>query len=110
MKNSYGNYVVQKALNLANYEQKNRLITSIIKNIEKVGDRKLIFKWQSIVGTHLEFNINYSDDVYRTRKNYNTVVINNDKCTIFQNCIRNSYRNNTEIKGKNVNYDGYMKK
>jgi hypothetical protein len=108
MRNSYGNYVVQKALNLANFEQKSKLISSIVKNIKKLGDRKLIFKWQSIVGTHLEFKI---EEVQRTRKNYNTVVINNDNGTIFQNdCIRNNNRNNTEIKGKIVNNNnGYMK-
>jgi hypothetical protein len=56
MKNNYGNYVVQKALKLAKLPFKEQLITSIVKNIEKIGDRKLIFKWQSIITSHLNYN------------------------------------------------------
>jgi hypothetical protein len=56
MKNNYGNYVVQKALKLAHSPLKEQLIGSIIKNIEKIGDRKLIFKWQNIVTSHLNYN------------------------------------------------------
>jgi hypothetical protein len=56
MKNNYGNYVVQKALKLSQSPFKEQLITAIIKNIEKIGDKKLIMKWQSIVTSHLNYN------------------------------------------------------
>src|SRR5690606_37744243 len=36
---------------------KAQLITSILKNIEKIGDRKLILKWKSIVYSHINNNI-----------------------------------------------------
>ena len=52
MKNNYGNYVVQKALKLAKGENKLKLIQIILKNIEKIGDKKLIAKWKSIVDIH----------------------------------------------------------
>lgn len=49
MKNNYGNYVVQKALKISTGSIKNKLIISILKNIEKIGDKKLIGKWKNIV-------------------------------------------------------------
>ena len=49
MKNNYGNYVVQKALKISTGSLKNKLIISILKNIEKIGDKKLIGKWKNIV-------------------------------------------------------------
>ncbi len=49
MKNNYGNYVVQKALKISSGSPKLKLIISILKNIEKIGDKKLIAKWKSIV-------------------------------------------------------------
>ncbi len=56
MKNNYGNYVVQKALKLANQSDKSKLVKCIIKNIEKIGDRKLIMKWKSIILNYMDFN------------------------------------------------------
>lgn len=49
MKNNYGNYVVQKALKISIGPLKFKLIISILKNIEKVGDKKLMAKWKNIV-------------------------------------------------------------
>lgn len=53
MKNNYGNYVVQKALKISSGTPKQKLIISILKNIEKIGDKKLIAKWKSIVINYL---------------------------------------------------------
>lgn len=61
MKNNYGNYVVQKALKLAKGSLKSKLITTIVKNIDKIGDKKLMMKWKSIVNTHINFN-NFSNN------------------------------------------------
>ena len=75
MKNNYGNYVVQKALKLAKDVNKNKLINSIVKNIDKIGDRKLILKWQSIINSFIEANC-YEDNVSNCnyKKVFNTVV------------------------------------
>lgn len=56
MKNNYGNYVVQKALKLANDKFKYKLIDIIMKNLDKIGDKKLISKWKLIVQSRLEEN------------------------------------------------------
>ena len=53
MKNNYGNFVVQKALKLSSGPNKLKLIRCIVKNIEKIGDRKIILKWKSIVESHI---------------------------------------------------------
>jgi len=49
MKNCYGNYVVQKSLKVVKGDIKSKLIGTITKNIEKLGDKKLISKWKLIV-------------------------------------------------------------
>lgn len=63
MKNNYGNYVVQKALKLATGSHKVILIQSIMKNIDKVGDRKLILKWRTIVDAHLNIENNQQEPI-----------------------------------------------
>jgi hypothetical protein len=49
MKNSFGNYVVQKALKLATGFLKVKLTNNIKKNMEKLTDKKLVAKWKSIL-------------------------------------------------------------
>jgi hypothetical protein len=49
MKNSFGNYVLQKALKLCNGFLKVKLTNNIKKNIEKISDTKLVNKWKSII-------------------------------------------------------------
>ena len=56
MKNNFGNYVVQKALKVSSGFPKANLVTCIVKNIDKIGDRKLTAKWKSIVFPHLNNN------------------------------------------------------
>lgn len=53
MKNNYGNYVVQSALKLAKKNQKEMLINNMLKNIDKMKDKKLINKWKVIIDTSL---------------------------------------------------------
>lgn len=53
MKNNYGNFVVQKALKLAKGLMKMKLLNCIIKNIDKIGDKKIMAKWESIVSMHI---------------------------------------------------------
>lgn len=58
MKNGYGNYVVQKALKLATGKLKIELINLIMKNLDKIGDRKLLLKWRKIVESSVLTNYN----------------------------------------------------
>lgn len=53
MKNAYGNYVVQKALKLVNGKNKNLLINTLTKNLDKLSDKKLISKWKIIINNSL---------------------------------------------------------
>jgi hypothetical protein len=53
MKNNFGNYVVQKSLKFAKGELKFSLLSSLMKNVERIGDKKLMAKWKGIINTHL---------------------------------------------------------
>jgi hypothetical protein len=52
----YGNYVVQKALRICSKKEKKNFIENIIKNIEKIKDKKINTKWKSIVESHVDDN------------------------------------------------------
>lgn len=54
MKSNYGNYVVQKAIKLAKDDYKQKLIYNAAKDINKLGDQKLIKKWKSILLPHIK--------------------------------------------------------
>ncbi len=54
MKNSYGNYVVQKALNNSEGETRSSLSETIRKNIPLLPDQKLRNKWTQILEASLK--------------------------------------------------------
>ena len=54
MKSSFGNFVIQKALKITKGDLKNKLTNAVSENIYKLGDKKLITKWKSILMTSLE--------------------------------------------------------
>ncbi|MCQ2817080.1 MAG: hypothetical protein MJ252_07430 [archaeon] len=56
MKNSYGNYVIQKALKLVKGEDEIFFAQCVERNIYKLTDTKLINKWKNIVQSHLPNN------------------------------------------------------
>jgi len=56
MKNEYGNFVIQKALKLSENINRKKLVKLIQKNVEKIGDKKLIIKWKNIVNSYLNTN------------------------------------------------------
>lgn len=56
MKSSYGNYVIQKALKVAQGRTREFLAVNVNKNIYKLYDKKLIAKWKAIVSFYLESN------------------------------------------------------
>jgi hypothetical protein len=49
MRHSYGNYVIQKAIKLSTGISKRNYISLIMKNINRLQDKKLIIKWVSII-------------------------------------------------------------
>jgi hypothetical protein len=49
MKNNFGNYVIQKALKISINENRMKLLDCISKNIERLGEKKLIEKWRNIL-------------------------------------------------------------
>lgn len=53
IRNSYGNYVVQRALNVASGEDKEKLLKAISKRLPDVSDRKIRNKWEQITKEHL---------------------------------------------------------
>ena len=56
IRNSYGNYVVQRALNVASGEDKEKLLKAISMRLPEVSDRKIRNKWEHI--TKLNPSIN----------------------------------------------------
>jgi hypothetical protein len=68
MKNEYGNFVIQKALKLSQNLNRKRLVKLIQKNVEKIGDKKLILKWNYVSSQNLPFVNNlYSNNQYINR-------------------------------------------
>jgi len=49
IRNSYGNYVVQKALKIAQGKDKQFLQNAIAKSIPQIPDRKIRSKWEQIL-------------------------------------------------------------
>jgi len=74
MKNNFGNFVVQKALKMSNDKNLLRLIQLINKNLEKIGEKKLISKWKSIIQSHDRF------------ANCNTSINNNANNSVLNDC------------------------
>jgi hypothetical protein len=52
MKSNFGNFVMQKALKIASNNNRNILLDLMIKNLSKLGDNKLICKWQEIINSY----------------------------------------------------------
>lgn len=58
LKNNYGNYVIQRVLRYSTGNYKLNLINLTIKNMEKLGDRRLILKWKGIIDSVIIDNHN----------------------------------------------------
>jgi hypothetical protein len=77
MKNSFGNYVVQKALKLSSGHLKAKLTNNIKKNMEKLTDPKLVNKWQSIVNNYAKANLTLYNKVGNFSDSYSSNTLNN---------------------------------
>jgi hypothetical protein len=49
IKNSFGNYVIQKGLKVENEKNSQKLLVAVKKNIEFLNDKKIIKKWKNIL-------------------------------------------------------------
>ena len=49
MRNSYGNYVVQKALYISSEDVKEALVDTIYCNIPEIQDKKIRVKWAQLL-------------------------------------------------------------
>lgn len=49
MRNSYGNYVVQKALYISNSDVKEALVDTIYSSIPEIQDKKIRAKWAQLL-------------------------------------------------------------
>ena len=83
MKNSFGNYVVQKALKLSNGFLKVKLINNIKKNIEKINDKKLIDKWKSIIANSTTTNLLFQNKQTYGSPGYTSPVESNSPNSSF---------------------------
>ena len=98
MRNNYGNFVVQKGLKLAKGTLKVFLIVAVIKNIDKMGDRKLILRWKNIITANLpeenELNITEKEIITECIKIIDNNFINVDNFNpfnIYVNIFFNSF-------------------
>ena len=65
MRNSFGNYVIQKSLKLATGEVREKLIECISENIPNLIDKNLKVKWRKLVS-----NIEGADEPYKPSRGY----------------------------------------
>jgi len=86
IKSNYGNYVIQKALSLANLQCKAALTFNIINNLERIGDTKLIYKWKQICHLNIE-EINQA------------MMVESNKKRLLLNSTRSMQRNNQSFHG-----------
>lgn len=61
MRNSYGNYVVQKALNYATGEAKMALADAIYQSIPNIQDKKIRVKWAQILYHSIQNDLNFAE-------------------------------------------------
>jgi hypothetical protein len=98
MRHSYGNYVIQKAIKLSHGVCKKNYISLILRNINKLGDKKLIFKWSTIIENACSEQKEGTQNTLKVtnilnnnnQKNYK----NNNKQNLHNNCTSNFSLNN----------------
>lgn len=90
LKNNYGNYVLQKALNLALPTSKIFLINNILQELRDVEDKKIIVKWKHICDSNMSLlmTFNNSSDYFQNGMQMN---INNINTNINQNMSLNMF-------------------
>ncbi len=106
MKNNFGNYVVQKALKLARNDNKKKLVENVSKNVERLGEKKIIDKWKNILlynetgqeSPTLKLNPNY----YVKKKTSPTKTSPNKVASLFKNLAIKENQSRDENNSPNV--------
>ena len=120
MKNNYGNYVVQKVLKISSDIHKNKLLEIILRNLDKIGDKKLILKWRYIVQSHINPDDHngmmllksLNNDSNRNFEDGNNLKIprGNNNLHINKSDNNLSYLNINISKNNNNNYNNYQQR
>jgi hypothetical protein len=107
MKSCFGNYVMQKLLKVTNSESREKLIVSIVNNIGKLNDKKLIMKWMKITqeAANKELNFTNIDILYvPKKKNKNSKSYNpSQNNSIINNCNSHNFLIDNQNMGM-INY------
>ena len=110
IKNSFGNFVLQKALKLTSGRKKTKLTNAIKKSLEKLSDKKLIKKWKTILQSSLHLTLNLNQDL--KNQNNNSFYSSNDHISSSPisergNTFSNTYFNHKDIyQIKNIHSPG----
>ena len=108
MKSSFGNYVVQKALKVSNEENRNKLVETILNNIEKLNERKLIDKWKKIVSNSKGICLSPCEDYNYNNNNSINLSPNNSFGSLNSNCSNRSFNiKNTNMNINNLNINNF---
>lgn len=99
MRNSYGNYVVQKALYLSNGDAKIALADSIYKNIPNIQDKKIKLKWAQLLHASIANDLNFAGryDLEEYLKEANDTNPNKASNQIDLNRNSSSYDSNIDM-------------
>ncbi len=100
MKNSYGNYVIQKVLKLSNGHFKVKITNNIKKCLDKLTDKKLINKWTNILENmktnNLGGDLNQNANGLKRKKSDESFLSNNSN-----NSNNNSFNSNNSFQSGN---------
>jgi hypothetical protein len=98
---------MQKLLKIADKESKEKLISSIVSNIGKLNDKKLILKWMKISqdATERELNFTNIDIINVPKKKNKTSKSYNPSPNNSKNNINAKYSNNINMQNQGmINY------
>lgn len=107
MKNSFGNYVVQKALEVSSVFNKIKLVETILLNIEKLNEKKLINKWKKIVNNSLGKSTKNQQFLKKINSKFERItnnINNNTPKNNFENNIIQNINPTQNLNNQNFNY------
>jgi hypothetical protein len=91
IRNNYGNYVIQKALQVSPPMSRFKLVNNIMQNLFRITDKKLMLKWKLIVDSNIQMLI---------KQNF---ISNNGILLVNENLNQNSFPQNNFPNNYNSN-------
>jgi hypothetical protein len=84
IKNGYGNYVIQKAINLASLHSRIMITNNILKNLCQLEDKKLIVKWKHICDCNMQsmHQVQGAQAVHLNLQNIPQTILNTSQNTL----------------------------